>query len=77
MTTTNSGSTMNLIPPNETRRAVGVRRWAACIGRILLPAGLFGSARNMADKLFRKAARKAVTFVNVSTAPTISRSLPL
>src|SRR2546425_8038521 len=34
-------SAMNLAPPNETRRAVGVRRWAACIARILLPAGLF------------------------------------
>src|ERR1700719_2366252 len=44
MTTTNSGSTMNLAPPNETRRAVGMRRWAACIGRILLPAGLFAIA---------------------------------
>src|SRR6266853_1955621 len=49
MTTTNSRSihpqqrvsAMNLGPPNETRRPVGVRRWAACIAKILLPAGLF------------------------------------
>jgi hypothetical protein len=49
MTTINSGSihrqqrlsAMNLAPPNETRRAVGVRRWASLIARILLPAGLF------------------------------------
>src|SRR2546426_6357702 len=50
MTTTNSRSihpqqrvsAMNLAPPpNETRRPVGVRRWAACIAKILLPAGLF------------------------------------
>src|SRR5437867_2340200 len=32
---------MHLAPPNETRRPVGVRRWAACIAKILLPAGLF------------------------------------
>src|SRR5437867_3977931 len=49
MTTTNSRSihpqqrvsAMNLAPPNETRRPVGVRRWAARIAKILLPAGLF------------------------------------
>src|ERR1700675_137954 len=49
MTTTNSGSippqqrvsATNLAPPNETRRPVGVRRWAARIARFLLPAGLF------------------------------------
>src|SRR5205823_12200755 len=34
-------SAMNLAPPNETRRPVGVRRWAARIAKILLPAGLF------------------------------------
>ena len=34
---------------------------------VVLPAGLFGSARNMADKLFRKAARKAVT---LQTSPS-------
>src|SRR5436190_3541448 len=33
-------SAMNLAPPNETRRPVGVRRWAARIAKILLPAGL-------------------------------------
>ena len=32
---------MNLAPPNEMRRLIGVRRWAACIAKILLPAGLF------------------------------------
>src|SRR2546429_5265696 len=49
MTTTNAGSipsqqplsAMNLAAPNATRPAVGVRRWAACIARILLPAALF------------------------------------
>src|SRR2546430_1639874 len=49
MTTTNAGSiplqqpvaAMNLAAPTETRPAVGVRRWAACIARILLPAALF------------------------------------
>src|SRR5207253_6312138 len=49
MTTTNSRSihpqqrvsAMNLAPPNEMRRPIGVRRWAACIAKILLPAGLF------------------------------------
>src|SRR2546421_5759608 len=52
MTTTNAGSiplqqpvaAMNLAAPTETRPAVGVRRWAACIARILLPAALFAIA---------------------------------
>ena len=35
---------MNPASPSETRRPVGVRRWAACIAKILLPAGLFAIA---------------------------------
>src|SRR5207244_4436176 len=49
MTTTNSRSihpqqrvsATNLAPPDETRRPVGVRRWAARIAKFLLPTGLF------------------------------------
>src|SRR5947207_8517342 len=52
MTTTNSRSihpqqrvfATNLAPPNETRRPVGVRRWAARIAKFLLPTGLFAIA---------------------------------